>query len=372
MLPMPSITVTSGPHAGRTADFDGELVIGRESSHGLNLADDDRVSRTHARIAREGGSWVLTDLESGNGTWALGRFGRRERISGPLALKHGSEFEVGGSRLRFAAPAPAAGAMERLPAPAAGGRPASVGAKQSGLRLPLAGVAVGGVFSVLALVLGATGGKTACGEREAAATLRPSTVWILGLDEKGGLVQTGTGFVLREDGYILTNRHVILGEDDEPLPELRIVLPGDERELPAQVVNFDPIVDLALIRASGIPNLEAISWGSAGSLEDGAAVVAAGFPIPSDPSGRTIGDATFTFGRISANRQFQGAEFIQHDAEINPGNSGGPLSDLCGRVIGVNTQVAYIPGQPSRAPGINFAISVADAKRLADQWLPLR
>jgi putative serine protease PepD len=67
---------------------------------------------------------------------------------------------------------------------------------------------------------------------------------------------------------------------------------------------------------------------------------------------------------------FEGAQYLQHDAEVNPGNSGGPLVDSCGRVVGVNTQVAYIPGQVSRAPGINFAIGSADAQRLADLWMP--
>lgn len=367
---MPAIEVVSGPHAGVKADVAGEFSIGRDPSCRLILKDDDRVSRHHATIAPGSGGWVLRDNTSANGTWVSGRFGRRERLSAEFPLRDGAEFEVGSSRIRFLATEAAATSVRPAP-PARGGTPAA-GARR-GLTLPIAGLAIGGAFSALALVLGFTGGDDlVCGEAAAADAIRPSTVWILGLDEKGEVVQTGTGFVLREDGYILTNRHVILGAKDEPLPEFQVVFPGSERELPAQVVTFDDIVDLALIKASGIPDLEPIEWGSASKIRDGDAVVAAGFPIPSDPSGRTIGDATFTFGRISAERQFQGAEFLQHDAEINPGNSGGPLVDLCGRVIGVNTQVAYIPGQPSRAPGINFAISVADARRLAEQWLPLR
>ena len=363
---MPTVRVVSGPHSGLEARVESELAIGREPSSGLVLASDERVSRSHARIARTESGWELTDAGSGNGTWIVGRVRKRHRLARGVALTDGVEFEVGSSRLRFIADAPRDAAVP------AGRGSSNGGITGRALALPLAGLAIGSVSMLGVVALGVTGGKTQCGESEAAAAIGPSTVWIIGLDDKGEVAQTGTGFVLREDGYILTNRHVILGPNDEPLPGLRIVLPNDERELPAQIVTFDEIVDLALIKASGIPDLEPIDWGSASGLDNGDGLVAAGFPIPSDPSGRTIGEATFTFGRLSAHRQFQGAEFLQHDAEINPGNSGGPLTDLCGRVVGVNTQVAYIPGQVSRAPGINFAISVADAKRLADQWTPLR
>jgi len=359
---MPTVTVTSGPHSGATVRFSESLTIGRDPASGLVLANDDRVSRAHARISGGSSGWALTDEGSGNGTWVLGRRGKRERLDAPHPLKATAEFEVGSSRLRFLAdPVPATSQA----APAASSAPRR-------RAVPLAGVAIGGTFSLLALFLGFANNDAACGESEAVAVIRPATAWILGLDEDGAVIQTGTGFVLRDDGYILTNRHVVLDGNDTPVAALQVVFPGSERELEAQLVTFDEIIDLALIKTANGPALEAAQWGSISGLADGEAVIAAGFPIPSDPSGRTIGDATFTFGRLSAKRQFQGAEFLQHDAEINPGNSGGPLVDICGRVVGVNTQVAYIPGQPSRAPGINFAISVSDAKRLADQWLPLR
>ncbi len=359
---MPSILVTSGPHAGLQAEFAGEAVIGRGADCQLDLENDQGVSRAHARIRRADDCWVLVDLDSGNGTWSVGRWGRKTRIAGELPLVNGTRFQVGASAVRVTS---AEGVAALFPA-------AAPVRKRPPLAIPLAGLAIGGAFSALAIGIGAMGGDLACGEEEAAAAIGPSTVWILGLDEKDAIVQTGTGFVLREDGYILTNRHVILGAQDKPLPALRVVFRGGESEVDAQVVTFDETVDLALVKVTGSLGLRPITWGSPGALDNGTPVVAAGFPIPSDPSGRTTGAATFTFGRISASRQFQGAEFLQHDAEINPGNSGGPLVDLCGRVVGVNTQVAYIPGQPSRAPGINFAISVSDARRLANQWLPLR
>lgn len=360
---MPKVTVISGPQAGKAIEFDAPVTIGRDPASSLVLGDDERVSRNHARISVEAGQWLLHDVGSGNGTFALARFGRKNRLTGELPLSDGVEFEAGSTRLRFS---DSLGPGPRTPA--------QVGPKKKpGLTIPLAGVALGGVASIAVLALGLTaGGGAGCGERQASDAIRSSTVWVRALDDKGELVQTGTGFVLREDGYILTNRHVALDSKDAPFPAFEVVLPGEERVLEAQMVTFDPTIDLAMLKASGVPNLHPVSWGKPGEVRVGSAVVAAGYPIPSDASGRTLGDATFTFGRISAARQFQGAQFIQHDAEINPGNSGGPLVNLCGRVIGVNTQVAYIPGQTSRAPGINFAISVADAKRLAEQWLPLR
>ncbi len=362
---MATIRITTGAKAGTNFPLSSELTVGRDPTSTVVFADDDLVSRQHARFSQSGDGWAISDLGSANGTWLLGRRGRRERLSGERPLEGGEIIEIGGNRLQFLADVvqPAQPSL------------ALVDNSQRALRLlPLASLALGGVFSILALILGFTSGGSGvtCNEEAAVKRIRPSTVLILGLDDKGAVAQSGTGFVLSADGYLLTNRHVILDAKDQPLKALTIVLPGQERQLTAQVVRFDATVDLALVKADGISNLAPASWGKPGGLVEGAQVIAAGFPIPTDTAGRTNGAATFTFGRLSAKRQFQGAEFLQHDADINPGNSGGPLVNACGEVIGVNTQVAYIPGQTSRAPGINFAISVSDAKRLADQWLPLR
>lgn len=355
---MATITVLTGPQKGHAVAVRGQATVGREAGAEIVLPGDDLVSRAHVRFEQRDGQWTVRDLGSANGTRVGG--GRRKRRLGAEAhvLRPGDVIEVGTTLLRFDEDQPVAAAP----------RPRTW--KQAA---PLGGIAVGGVCSVLAVVLGVRGGSAGdCGEAAAAARIRPSTVVVLGLDEKGEVMQSGTGFVLRADGYILTNRHVILDAKDQPVKSLAILLPGQERELTAQAVRTDPVIDLGLIKATGAGGLTPIAWAKPSQVVDGLPVVAAGFPIPSDASGRTTGDATFTFGRISARRQFQGAEFIQHDADINPGNSGGPLVNTCGEVLGVNTQVAYIPGQTSRAPGINFAISVSDARRLADQWLPIR
>ncbi|MCS7294922.1 MAG: trypsin-like peptidase domain-containing protein [Chloroflexota bacterium] len=84
------------------------------------------------------------------------------------------------------------------------------------------------------------------------------------------------------------------------------------------------------------------------------------------------GSPTFTFGNFSTVRIFEGAEFLQHNADINPGNSGGPLVDQCGRVVGVNTIQVLNPNTEQPAQGIFGSISQTVAEARARQWLPLR
>ena len=365
---MARIVISSGPAAGKAFPLEGQVDIGRDASCGI-VINDDKISRTHARVLRNtDGSWIIRDLGSANGSWLTSKKGQRERLSGDQVLRDGDQVELGDkTRLSFALNAAAhtavAGPIVR--------RKRTPAEKLRRFAMPLAALAVGTVFSLAALGMGS--GATpaqACSEKMAADTIRDSTVWIIGFDDKGQSVQTGTGFVLREDGYILTNRHVIMDAKNQPLRSFTVVLAGQERQLPAQVVRYDDAVDLALLKADGIPNLKAVSWAKSAALQPGDEVITAGFPA--DTNNRTSGSPTFTFGRMSALRVFQGAQFLQHDADINPGNSGGPLVNICGAVVGVNTQVAYVPGQTTRAPGINFSVASSDAQRLADQWLPIR
>jgi S1-C subfamily serine protease len=367
---MPRIVVATGPSAGETFTLEGDTVIGRNPAEcQVVLADDDQVSRQHARIAPQGGGWVLRDLGSANGTWLIARRRDRRRLTSDYQLKDGDQFELGTTRVTFSA---AGEGVARAAAAAGAGGGGSERARR--YAVPILGVAAGAILSVIVLVVGFVGpGTSPCNDRAAADQIRPSTVQIYALDDAGKQKSAGSGFVLRNDGYVMTNKHVIYDEQAKKAQQkLVVVLVGQERELPAQVVKFDDVIDLALIKAEGIPNLKQITWGRAQDLRDGDRVVAAGFPIPFEQAGRTLGAVTFTFGGLSALREFQGAQYLQHNADVNPGNSGGPLVNACGAVVGVNSEVAYIPGQPSRAPGINFAISATEARRLADQWLPLR
>ena len=153
----------------------------------------------------------------------------------------------------------------------------------------------------------------------------------------------GTGVIIREDGYIVTNNHVVANAD-----AVRITL-QDGSEYEAEVIGTDPETDLAVIRvAEG--SFTAARWGDTSNLEVGEWVIAVGTPFGLEQ--------TVTAGIISATgRRNMGLalyeNFIQTDAAINPGNSGGPLVNLEGKVIGINTAITT---QTGGSIGIGFAI----------------
>ncbi len=159
--------------------------------------------------------------------------------------------------------------------------------------------------------------------------------------ERRGL---GTGVIMREDGYIVTNYHVVAQSND-----IAVQLP-DGTEYPGEVVGADPETDLAVIRVNAT-NLPAAQFGDSKSLEVGEWVIAIGAPFGLEN--------TVTSGIISATgrsnmRLATYEDFLQTDAAINPGNSGGPLVNLDGQVIGINTAIVT-QGAPAYA-GVGFAI----------------
>lgn len=163
---------------------------------------------------------------------------------------------------------------------------------------------------------------------------------------------TGSGFILDEDGHIVTNYHVIEGADS-----IAVTL-SDESTLEATVVGIDPPNDLALLRIEAPPEtLTPVELGDSSTLRVGQRAVAIGNPFGLD--------RTLTMGVISAlGRPLQTSDdnvifnVVQTDAAINPGNSGGPLLDSRGRVIGVNTAIRQ------DAQGIGFAVPVDTVKRV--------
>ncbi len=165
----------------------------------------------------------------------------------------------------------------------------------------------------------------------------------------------GSGFIISDDGYILTNNHVVEGAD-----EIMVRL-SDRRELEAKLIGADPRSDMALLKVEA-SNLPTARLGSSDALKAGQWVVAIGSPFGFDHS--------VTAGIVSAiNRSLpNGGEnyvpFIQTDVAINPGNSGGPLFDLDGRVVGINSQIYTRSGG---FMGLSFAIPIDVALEVAEQ-----
>ena len=166
----------------------------------------------------------------------------------------------------------------------------------------------------------------------------------------------GSGFIISQDGYILTNNHVVGGAD-----EIEVTL-NDGRQLRAQLIGADEKSDVAVIKVEG-NNLPILQIGNSGQIEIGEWVLAVGNPFGLS--------ATLTVGVISAmGRAGMGItdyeEFIQTDAAINPGNSGGPLLNIKGEVIGINTAIYSRSGGYM---GIGFAIPINMALKIKDQLI---
>ncbi len=163
----------------------------------------------------------------------------------------------------------------------------------------------------------------------------------------------GSGFVISEDGFIVTNNHVIQGAD-----EIEVEFFSRER-LPATVVGTDPNTDIALLKVESEEPLPFVSFGDSNAMRVGDWVMAMGNPLGQGFSAST--------GIVSArNRELQGTydDYIQTDAAINRGNSGGPLFNLQGEVIGVNTAILSPTGG---SIGIGFAMSSAVVRDVVGQ-----
>ncbi len=166
----------------------------------------------------------------------------------------------------------------------------------------------------------------------------------------------GSGFIIKEDGVVITNNHVIANAED-------ILIRVGDKEYNADVVGADPYMDLAVLKIKTKDRFKPVSFGDSSKARVGDWVVAIGNPFG-------LG-GTVTSGIISArNRQIgltRYEDFIQTDASINQGNSGGPLFNLKGEVIGVNTAI-IAPGQ-SGSIGIGFAIPANAASNVIDQLI---
>lgn len=166
----------------------------------------------------------------------------------------------------------------------------------------------------------------------------------------------GSGFIIDDDGHILTNNHVVEGAN-----EIKVKL-HDDRELDAILIGTDPPTDLALLKVDD-EALQPVALGDSESLEVGDWVLAIGNPfgLPQTVS------AGIVSAKGRANVGIVDYEnFIQTDAAVNPGNSGGPLVNLAGEVVGINTAIASRSGGNN---GIAFAIPVNMARSIVEQLL---
>ena len=172
---------------------------------------------------------------------------------------------------------------------------------------------------------------------------------------------TGTGVVLSEKGYLVTNYHVIEGAQS-----LRVKL-TDERELTAKVVGSDPVSDLAVLYVAA-ENLVPAQFGDSDNLRVGDMVVAIGDPLGVELRG------TMTDGIISAiSRDVQvdgrSMNLIQTNAALNSGNSGGPLINSFGQVIGINTMKIGTFTDSTGVEGLGFAIPSATVQEVVNQLI---
>jgi S1-C subfamily serine protease len=165
---------------------------------------------------------------------------------------------------------------------------------------------------------------------------------------------TGSGFIVAQNGKIMTNAHVVRGTS-----RVKVTL-NDGRILVGKVVGVDPITDVAVLKVDA-SNLPAVEMGDSDRLNPGEWAIAIGNPLGLDNT-VTVGIISAT-GRTSSQVGISDkrVRFIQTDAAINPGNSGGPLLNAKGQVIGINTAIR------SDAQGLGFAIPIATALKIANQ-----
>jgi serine protease Do len=169
----------------------------------------------------------------------------------------------------------------------------------------------------------------------------------------------GSGFIIRGDGLIVTNKHVV-----EDTTATYTVLANDGKEYPATVLSRDPTNDIAFVKIDA-KNLPTLTLGDSTNLQIGQTVVAIGNSLGEYRNTVTSGivsgiGRTITAGGTTGSEQLEGV--IQTDAAINPGNSGGPLLDVGGSVIGINTAI------DQQGQLVGFAIPVNDIKHDLDSF----
>lgn len=175
---------------------------------------------------------------------------------------------------------------------------------------------------------------------------------------------SGSGVIISQDGYIVTNNHVVTDQEGNPVSDLKVSLNEGKKVYNAKIVGRDPASDLAVLKIDGT-NLPYLVYGNSNDLQLGQWVLAVGYPF-------TL-EATVTAGIISAKGRSIGINssqsnapvesFIQTDAAVNPGNSGGALINTNGELIGINSAILAPNGTYA---GYSFAIPVNIVKKIVN------
>lgn len=207
--------------------------------------------------------------------------------------------------------------------------------------------------------------------REIYASAAPAVVTVLSVfgdsTEPTARAGQGSGFVISEQGEIITNAHVVtnvsqVGEQDRPVKEADEVYVefGDRNQVPAQILGVDMYSDIALLKVDpeGL-DIQPVPLGDSEEVEVGEPVFALGSPFGQEQS-LSAGIVSATDRSIQSLTEFRIDGAIQTDTSINPGNSGGPLIGPGGKVIGVNQQISTTSGANQ---GVGFAIPINNAKR---------
>ena len=178
-----------------------------------------------------------------------------------------------------------------------------------------------------------------------------------------GGTSSGSGVIISETGYVITNNHVI--EDTESLTV--VLANGDER--PARVIGTDPFSDLAVLKVDG--ELPAVAeLGNSDALKPGETVIAIGSPLGDFKNTVTTGVISATGRSLDSGNGYLLENLLQTDAAINQGNSGGPLVNLAGQVIGINTLIVRDSQSSSTVvEGLGFAVPSTSVRAVADQLI---
>ncbi len=184
------------------------------------------------------------------------------------------------------------------------------------------------------------------------------------------MIGTGTGIIMSEDGYIVTNAHCIYDDSSTYHAGEAIevsVLFSDESEHEAKIIAYDVETDIAILKVDET-GLKPATFGDSDELRKGELVIAVGNPLGFDLFGTVTSGIVSDCDRM-ININDKKMNLIQTDAAINSGNSGGPLLNSCGQVIGINSAKMSSSYGSASIEGLGFAIPITEAKHIVDELL---